>query len=55
MISRQALKLKECPTEASTEYDDAECRCKPEKIIVSEEIRVAVPEQVVPQPIERAR
>jgi hypothetical protein len=45
-----------CPTEASTEYEDAECRCKPEKVVVSEGIQAAVPEpieQVVPQPVER--
>ena len=31
-----------CPTEASTEYDNAECRCKLEKAVVSEGIRGCV-------------
>jgi hypothetical protein len=35
-----------CPTEVSTEYDDAECRCKPEKVVVSEGIQVAVLNQL---------
>ena len=38
-----------CPTEvteSSTEYEDAECRCKPEKVVVSEGIQVAVPEPI---------
>ena len=42
-----------CPTEVSTEDDDAECRCKPEKFFVSEGVQVADPvEQVITQPIE---
>jgi hypothetical protein len=34
-----------CPTasEAPTEYEDAECRCKPEKVVVSEGTQVAIP------------
>ena len=45
-----------CPTDSSTEYEDAECRCKPEKVVVSEGIQVAVPEpieKVVLQAAER--
>jgi len=32
-----------CPTEVSTEYDDAECHCKPEKVVASEGIQVVEP------------
>jgi hypothetical protein len=28
-----------CPSEASTQYEDAECRCKPGKVVVSEGIQ----------------
>ena len=43
-----------CPTEVSTDYNDAECRCKPEKVVVSEGVQVAEPvEQVVTQPMAR--
>ena len=45
-----------CLTEASTEYDDAECHCKPEKVTISEGIQAAVPEpikQVVLQVVDR--
>jgi hypothetical protein len=42
-----------CLTEVSTEYDDAECRCKTEKLVISEGVQVAEPvEQVVTQPVE---
>jgi hypothetical protein len=47
-----------CPTEASTEYEDAECRCKPEKVVVSEGIQAAVPEVIEPvvlQPVDSER
>ena len=46
---------KVCPTEASTEYNDAEFAYKPEKVVVSEGIQVAVPEpieQAVPQVVD---
>ena len=46
-----------CPTEVSTEYDDAERRCKVEKAIISEGTQVTPPppplqviEEVVPSP-----
>ena len=43
-----------CPTEVSTDYNDAECRCKPEKVVVSEGVQVSEPvEQVVTQPMAR--
>ena len=32
-----------CPTEVSTEFDDMECHCQPEKVVVSEGVQVAEP------------
>ena len=41
------------PTEVLTEYNDAECCCKPEKVVIPEGVQVAEPvEQVITQLVE---
>jgi hypothetical protein len=49
------ITAKICSIEVSTKYDNAKCRCKLERVVVSEGIQVAVPElveQVITQPVE---
>ena len=48
-----------CLTDTSTEYNDAECHCKPEKAVISEGTQVTPPELIqevtwviAPQPVE---